>query len=59
MVGKRIASKIPVLYGGSADEKNAADFVAGGAVDGLLVGGVSLNSKKFIKLIEEVAKIKT
>lgn len=59
MVGKRIASKIPVLYGGSVDDKNAYVFVKEGAVDGLLVGGASLDAKKFVKLVKEIAKIKT
>lgn len=58
MVGKRIASKIPVLYGGSVDDKNARAFAKDGAIDGLLVGGASLNAKKFIKLLKEVDKIK-
>lgn len=58
MVGKRIASKIPVLYGGSVDDKNSYAFVKDGAVDGLLVGGVSLNAKKFVRLLKEVNKIK-
>lgn len=57
-LGKRAASKIPVLYGGSVDEKNAAEFVMGGAVDGLLVGGASVNAGKFIKIVEDTAKIK-
>ncbi|OGF64096.1 triose-phosphate isomerase [Candidatus Giovannonibacteria bacterium RIFCSPHIGHO2_01_FULL_45_24] len=57
-LGKRAASKIPVLYGGSVDEKNAAEFVAKGAIDGLLVGGASLNAKKFVSLVKAVDKIK-
>ncbi len=57
MVGKRIASTIPVLYGGSVDDKNASVFVKEGAVDGLLVGGASLDAKKFVKIIKEVAKL--
>jgi len=57
MLGKKIASKIPILYGGSVDEKNAAVFVKEGAADGLLVGGASLNAKKFVRIVREVAKI--
>ena len=57
MVGKRTASKISVLYGGSVDDKNARAFVKDGAVDGLLVGGASLDAKKFIGLLKEVEKI--
>ena len=58
MIGKRSASKIPVLYGGSVDDKNAYDFIKEGAVDGLLVGGASLNAKKFVRLLKEINKIK-
>ena len=58
MIGKRIASKIPVLYGGSVDDKNAYDFIKEGAVDGLLVGGASLNAKKFARILKEADKIK-
>lgn len=55
-LGKRIAAKIPILYGGSVEERNAEDFVKKGAVDGLLVGGASLNAKKFVKIVKEIVK---
>ena len=55
MLGKNIASRIPIIYGGSVDDKNAADFIRDGAVDGLLVGGASLNSKKFVRIVKEVS----
>ena len=57
MFGKRIASQMPILYGGSVNEKNAASFVKGGGVDGLLVGGASLSSSKFVKIVEQVADL--
>ena len=57
MLGKNVASLIPILYGGSVDDKNAADFIKGGAVDGLLVGGASLNVKKFVRIVKEAAKL--
>jgi len=57
MFGKRIASRIPILYGGSVDLANAAEFVSKGAADGLLVGGASLNPKSFVKIVEEVSAI--
>lgn len=57
MFGKKISSQIPVLYGGSVDEKNAADFVSHGRVDGLLVGGASLNTVKFASIIKKVNDI--
>lgn len=57
MFGKRVAFGTPILYGGSVDEKNAADFVRLGKVDGLLVGSASLSPKKFIKIVKNVSKI--
>lgn len=55
--GKKIAFSIPILYGGSVDEKNAADFVKFGKVDGLLVGNASLNAKKFAEIIKRVSEV--
>lgn len=57
MFGKKIAFSVPILYGGSVDEKNVTDFVEMGKVDGLLVGSASLNAKKFIEIIKRVSKI--
>lgn len=45
-------SKVRVIYGGSATEKNAEDFLKNGGVDGLLPGRVSLNAKKFCEIIK-------
>lgn len=47
------AKRISVLYGGSVDPKNAKSFLQQAEVDGLLVGGASLNAaslKAIIKL---------
>lgn len=41
-----IARKVRILYGGSVNEKNAAEFNVSG-IDGLLVGGASLTAKSF------------
>jgi triosephosphate isomerase (TIM) len=46
---KKIMSKI--IYGGSVDDKNCADFLTNGGVSGVLVGGASLNADKFSKII--------
>lgn len=42
---------IPVLYGGSANDKNAAEIFSMKGVDGVLVGGASLDPDKFVALI--------
>lgn len=39
-----------VLYGGSVDSKNAKDYLE--ITDGLLIGGASLNSEEFLKIIK-------
>ncbi|HEV7702535.1 MAG TPA: triose-phosphate isomerase [Candidatus Paceibacterota bacterium] len=41
-----------IIYGGSANEKDALDFLMKGGVDGLLPGKASLSAKKFSKIIE-------
>lgn len=41
---------IPVLYGGSVDERNVAEYVL--ASDGVLVGGDSLDEHDFMQLLE-------
>lgn len=47
----RMAYDMPILYGGSVNEKNAGEFLSAKGVGGLLVGGASLDSKKFIKIM--------
>ncbi len=43
---------IPVLYGGSVDEKNAAEYLSYGIIDGVLVGSASTDGVRFKKIIE-------
>ena len=38
------AERIPILYGGSVNPKNASDLLRAPGVDGLLVGGASLDA---------------
>jgi triosephosphate isomerase (TIM) len=45
--GKRIAGKIPILYGGSVGAGNAAELFSQEDVDGGLVGGASLKAGDF------------
>ena len=40
-------NKTEILYGGSTNENNASYFLKNENIDGLLVGGTSLNFKKF------------
>ncbi|MGI6374277.1 MAG: triose-phosphate isomerase [Patescibacteria group bacterium] len=42
----------PVLYGGSVKADNAQEFLAAAGVDGLLVGGASLQVGEFVKIVK-------
>jgi triosephosphate isomerase len=55
--GKDYANQTLFLYGGSADEKNAEDFLGEGQADGLLVGRASLSDLKFCKMLEVAEEI--
>jgi triosephosphate isomerase len=41
-------ARMPILYGGSVTPENVPDLVANGGIDGFLVGGASLDSRKFL-----------
>lgn len=45
------AKKVPVLYGGSVTADNAGALLALDNVDGLLVGGASLEAQSFLQII--------
>ncbi len=47
-----VRTETPILYGGSVNSKNTANFVARPEIDGLLVGGASLRSAEFIKICQ-------
>ena len=40
----------PILYGGSVTPDNVADLVEYGTIDGFLVGGASLDARKFLAI---------
>ena len=51
-IGKYKSDKISILYGGSVNSVNAKDILNLSEVDGALVGGASLKSKDFSKIID-------
>lgn len=55
LYGRKIAEEVRILYGGSVTAKNAADYIKAAGMDGLLVGGASLNATEFVKIVERVA----
>ena len=42
-----------VIYGGSVNPKNINDLKEINNIDGFLIGGASLNSKKFIDIVKK------
>ncbi|MGG1675336.1 triose-phosphate isomerase [Neobacillus sp. NRS-1170] len=50
------ADQISILYGGSVNESNAAEYSAMPDIDGVLVGGASLNPQSFDGIINVFAK---
>jgi triosephosphate isomerase len=50
MVGSR-ADELPILYGGSVNVQNAAGLLAAQEVDGLLVGGASLDATSWLAIV--------
>jgi triosephosphate isomerase (TIM) len=55
--GKKEAFAVPVIYGGSVDDRNALGFLREGEADGLLVGRVSLDPEKFSAIIRSAHNI--
>lgn len=54
MFRKDIAQEVRIIYGGSVTPSNARDFVSQDDVDGVLVGGASLEAASFAALIQSL-----
>ena len=50
-IRKLVGDQVRILYGGSVNETNAAGYLAQPDVNGLLVGGASLDANTFLKII--------
>jgi triosephosphate isomerase len=51
MVGTR-ADEIPILYGGSVNSANAASLLGAPEIDGLLVGGASVEAASWLSIAQ-------
>ncbi len=45
------ATRVPVLYGGSVKPGNAAELLSAPDVDGVLVGGASLDAESYANIV--------
>jgi triosephosphate isomerase len=53
-----IKTEMPkIIYGGSINEKNISNFLTNGDIEGVLIGGASLDPKKFLEIINLTEKI--
>ncbi len=56
-IKQKHGSELVVLYGGSVKSDNAKAFVEQSDIDGLLIGGASLEVEEFNKIIEAVKSV--
>ena len=52
---EKTAKNTNILYGGSVNEQNAFNFISEGGAQGLLVGRVSLDAKRFSSLMKSIS----
>ncbi|HRY52363.1 MAG TPA: triose-phosphate isomerase [Candidatus Portnoybacteria bacterium] len=50
-----LAEKTPVLYGGSVNGQNCEAYISQSRLDGLLVGGASLDAKEFGQIAKKIS----
>jgi triosephosphate isomerase len=53
------ADEIKILYGGSVDKNNVREFMMQPNLDGLLVGGASLQMKEFCEICKITSEVKS
>ncbi len=57
LYGKKVSENIRVLYGGSSSTSTAHGLLSTDGVDGLLVGGASLNYHEFSGIVEAAYRV--
>lgn len=58
LYGKRAAEQVRVLYGGSANASTARGLLESEGIDGLLVGGASLNYHEFAGIVDAAYRLR-
>lgn len=49
---KKLAQDVPILYGGSVNQKNAAQYLSERGFNGLLIGSASLDPRHFSSIVK-------
>ena len=55
--GEEISRSVPILYGGSCNERNAHELFSCENVDGGLIGGASLKSESFKEIVKALYEL--
>ncbi len=58
LYGKRAASRVRILYGGSVDDQTVRGYLEIEDCDGVLVGGASLNYHKFSGIVDAAYRMR-
>lgn len=58
LYGQDASNKMPVLYGGSVSLESASDYLSLIDIDGLLIGGASLDAHTFSEIVKKAHKAK-
>ena len=53
LYGEKASDEVRVIYGGSLDKENIRDFSGLKNIDGVLVGGSSLEADDFVEMIKK------
>jgi triosephosphate isomerase len=54
-----VAQTMRILYGGSVNKDNISEFVSQPEIDGALVGGASLDSAQFVRIVAVTSQLTT
>jgi triosephosphate isomerase len=56
VISSKFNNSIKVIYGGSVNPSNVSDILNVNEVDGVLIGGASLNPKDFLAIYHSTVK---
>ena len=57
LYNEKIANRVRIVYGGSVNKNNASELLKQPDIDGLLVGGASLDPGHFLAICEQVSEL--
>lgn len=59
MFGKKAAEEVRILYGGSVNGTDAGSYLVAEGIDGLLIGGASLNADTFASIVNRAYELES